>query len=267
MIYDLQKASILKRISAWLLDFILVVILAAGVMWLMSVITGFDGYYNTFSSYRDEFRRQFYIEKTGTSAEEFDRLTEESKAEVLKNFYDNLDEETIVGFNEEFSEFLVQHDGGIKAHNMLVVLPFLITSVGLLIPVLVFELIIPLCLKDGRTVGKKVFNLGVVFKNSVKVTPAAMFVRAVLGKYTIEIMVPLLLLFVISGIVGIVVMGMLLIMQIVLLIATKTNSLIHDVLSNTVVVDMQTQMVFNSVEELTKYKEDLHQEEANKAQY
>ena len=44
MIYDLQKASLLKRASAILLDFILLVVLATGVGMVVSAITGFDTY-------------------------------------------------------------------------------------------------------------------------------------------------------------------------------------------------------------------------------
>ena len=39
MIYDLQKASLLKRASAFLLDIILLIVLATGVGLLVSVIT------------------------------------------------------------------------------------------------------------------------------------------------------------------------------------------------------------------------------------
>ena len=44
MIYDLQKATMWKRISAWLFDTILLAIVAVLCAWLVSVISGFDGY-------------------------------------------------------------------------------------------------------------------------------------------------------------------------------------------------------------------------------
>ena len=211
MIYDLQKASILKRISAWLLDFILIVILAVGVMYLMALITG--------------------IEK---------------HSDALQKYY--------VEFGEK--------------HNV----DLLISQEELNIPIIIVEFIIPLCLKNGRTVGKKVFNLGVVFKNSVKMSTFALFVRSILGKYTIETMVPILLLYMvfynnILGITGLIVLGLLVVLQLAVVIATKTNSCIHDVLSNTAVVDMQTQMVFTTYDELMEYKESLHQEEVKKSTY
>ena len=43
MIYDLQKASILKRVSAGLLDFILTLIIATGAFFLLSSIFNYDG--------------------------------------------------------------------------------------------------------------------------------------------------------------------------------------------------------------------------------
>jgi hypothetical protein len=42
MIYDLQKASILKRVSAGLLDFILTLIIATGAFFLLSSIFNYD---------------------------------------------------------------------------------------------------------------------------------------------------------------------------------------------------------------------------------
>lgn len=255
MIYDIQKAGLLRRFSAALLDFFLIVILAAGVMYLMGLITGIGGAAETLKAYYEEYGERydvnFYI-----SDEEFSKLPEEERAR----------------YDEVYKQIFVEHPDAMAAYKNTQNSPMLIITFSLLIPVLVFEFIIPLCLKNGKTVGKKVFNLGVVFKNSVKISKAALFIRAILGKFTIELMVPVILLLMvfyynIMGIVGLIVLGLLLVMQIVILIATKTNSLIHDVLANTVVVDMQTQMVFDSVEELTEYKEALHQEEVEKAKY
>ena len=44
MIYDLQKASVLKRISAWLLDVILLVIIVTGAAALIAEVSDFDSY-------------------------------------------------------------------------------------------------------------------------------------------------------------------------------------------------------------------------------
>lgn len=254
MIYDLQKASILKRFSAALLDFILIVILSAGAMWLMAVITKIDKYTDAVNDYYAQYGEKHGVDLL-ISQEDLAEQTEEYKAK----------------YQAAVDEFFKDGDAK-KAYDKVLTLPLLIITFGLLISSLIVEFVVPLCLKNGMTLGKKVFNVGVVFKNSVKISTFALFVRAVLGKYTIELMVPVLLLYMVFynnliGITGLIVLGLLVILQIVLIIATKTNSCIHDILSNTVVVDMQTQMVFNSYDELMQYKEDQHQEEVKKATY
>lgn len=254
MIYDIQKASLLRRFSAGLLDFFLIVILGAGVMYLMSLITNIGGAADTLKAYYEEYGKEYNVDFY-ISAEDFDKLSEEEQKR----------------YDAVYKKIFEEHPDAMAAYKNTQNSPMLIFTFSLLIPMLVFEFIIPLCLKNGKTVGKKIFNLGVVFKNGVKMSKASLFVRAILGKYTIEAMVPTMLLLMVfyydMGFIGLIVIGLLLVMQIIILIATKTNDLIHDVLAGTVVVDMQTQMVFDSVEELTKYKEDLHQEEVKKEKY
>ena len=254
MIYDLQKASILRRFSAALLDFFLIVILAVGVMYLMALITGIGEHSETVQKYYAEYGEKHDVNLL-ISQEDLSKQTEEYQArykEALKDFFSN----------EEAKD----------AYRKVLTLPLLIITFSVLIPAVIVEFVIPLCLKNGRTVGKRVFNLGVVFKNSVKISNFALFVRAILGKYTIEMMVPVMLLYMvfynnILGITGLIVLALLFVLQIVILIVTKTNACIHDVLANTVVVDMQTQMVFDSYDEMIQYKENLHEEEVKKATY
>ena len=57
------------------------------------------------------------------------------------------------------------------------------------------------------------------------------------------------------------------VLQAVVLIATHTNSCIHDLLAKTVTVDLQSQMIFDSKEALIAYKEKVHAEKAAKAAY
>ena len=59
----------------------------------------------------------------------------------------------------------------------------------------------------------------------------------------------------------------LVILEIVCVCATRTNSTIHDLISDTVVVDYASQMVFENADELIAYKQKLHEEMANKQEY
>ena len=51
------------------------------------------------------------------------------------------------------------------------------------------------------------------------------------------------------------------------MISTPTNSLIHDLLANTVVVDYASQMIFETREDMIHYKEKIHAEMAAKQEY
>ena len=98
-----------------------------------------------------------------------------------------------------------------------------------------------------------------------------MFVRTVLGKYTLETMIPVLiiimLLFQMVGLMGTIVIGFILLLQVILLIVTRTNSAIHDMIACTVAVDMASQMIFDSPEALLEYKKRISAELANRAEY
>lgn len=251
MIYDLQKASILKRISAWLLDFILICILAVGVATLVSVIAGLDGVYNEYDALIQQ-----YSDKHGIDLRKIlpDDATEEQKT-LYKTAY------------EDFSK----NENATALYLRIINTIFMAVTLGLFFAHIVCEFIIPLIFKNGQTVGKKVFSVGVMQVTGVRISPFILFVRGVLGKFTIETMVPLLMVLMIylgvGGLVMLIVIFAIAVMQIVLIFATKTNSLIHDALSSTVVIDMTTQMIFDSKEEMISYKEELSKIEAEKTKY
>ena len=125
-------------------------------------------------------------------------------------------------------------------------------------------------LQNGQTLGKKIFALGVMRTDCVKISPMILFVRTVLGKYTIGTMVPILmllsLLFGVPPLMPMAVILLVLLLQVVLFITTKTNSFIHDSLASTVVVDFQSQMIFDSIEAKNEYILRLHAEDAEKAE-
>ena len=62
------------------------------------------------------------------------------------------------------------------------------------------------------------------------------------------------------GMIGMIILGLILLLQVILMIATHTNSMIHDVLAKTVVVDMASQMIFDTEQDLVEYKKKVHEE-------
>ena len=57
------------------------------------------------------------------------------------------------------------------------------------------------------------------------------------------------------------------ILQLALVLTSRTNTAIHDLMAATVVVDIQSQMIFDSAEELVAYKNKLHAETAARDSY
>ena len=253
MFYDLQKASLLKRASAWLLDMILLCILVVGVASLMSGLLKYDSYYDTLNACKEKYEAQY-----GVSFE----ITEEdykAKSPEEQAIYD----EALAAMNAD--------EDALKAYNMLINLSLVIVTISVLAACLVLEFAVPLLFGNGQTVGKKVFGLAIVRVNCVKVDGVCMFIRSILGKYTIETMVPVMLVIMvvwnILGIVGPVVIALLGLLQLILLFATQNHSVIHDCLANTVVVDLHSQMIFGSESELIDYKKRIHEDLVNRSSY
>ena len=253
MIYDLQKASMLKRISAWLLDIILLTIVAAGFALLFSGLFGFDAHNETLNNAYAKYEQQYGIQ--------FD-ITQES--------YDSLSQEQKDLYQAAYDSLSTDHEA-VYAYNMLMQLSILIVTLGIFFAYLLLEFAVPLWLKHGQTVGKKIFGIAVMRADGVQLGAVALFVRTVLGKYTIETMIPVLIIMMIFwgsiGIVGPIVLGLIGLLQIVLLIVSRTNSVIHDYLANTVTVDMSSQLIFRTPEELIAYQKRVAAEKAAKQVY
>ncbi len=253
MITDLQKASIWKRASAALFDVILLSVVVVAAACLLSLITGYDGYNNTVTEAYDRYEQQYGV------------TFELSRAE-----FEALSEEELARYHEAYDR-LCEDDEAMYAYNMVVNLTMLISSLSILMGYLVMEFAIPLMLGDGRTVGKRIFGLAVMRTDEIRINGPLLFIRTVLGKYTLETMVPLLLLvmlfFNMVGLEAVIVIGLILLLQLILMIATRTNSMIHDVLAKTVVVDYASQRIFPDEEALLEYKKKIHAERSARQDY
>lgn len=245
MIYDIRKAGLLKRASALLLDVILLVVLACGFGMVISAVTGFDGYSDQLQQIRIRYEEQYNI-----SFDDFD----DDMTEQEQQIYQQVDQAL-----QEDPEY-------IQCLNMIFSLSLVIISLGLLLSFLVLEFGVPLLLKNGQTVGKKAFGIGVIRADGVQISTFILFTRSLLGKYTMETMFPLLIVMMMAlgiiGIVGPVLLLAMLVVQVVLMLRSGTGSCIHDHLACTVVVDMASQMIFRTPEELVAYRQRVQAEEA-----
>ena len=150
------------------------------------------------------------------------------------------------------------------ASNMVLNLTLIVTTVGVLLAFLLWEFLIPLLLGNGQTLGKKIFGLGLIRSDGVQINTLQLFTRTVLGKFTVETMIPVYILLMIfwgtMGLAGTVILLVLLAVQILSLAMTRTHSAIHDLMAGTVVVDIASQMIFHSTDELIAFQKQLHAE-------
>ena len=253
VIYDLQKANIWKRISAYLCDVILIGIVAVGMAFLLSMVLGYDTYTERMDASYAEYEESFGV-SFDISEQDFIALSDAEKA-----VYDEA--WSALSSDEEFS----------RNYSMAISLTVVILTFSILFAYLLLEFFVPLLLKNGQTLGKKVFGIGVMRTDGVKLTAPLLFVRSILGKYTVETMVPVMIIVMIMlgalGIFGTVLLAALTVAQMALLFGTQTRAQIHDKLAGTVVIDMASQMIFDSPEALMAYKNRLHAEKAEKAEY
>lgn len=250
---DIQRADFWKRISAFLFDIVMILVVVIGVAGLVSAVLGYDDHFSVVENVEGEYAEKYGINLNITS-EEFDALTEEEK-----DVYRKCDAER------------ARDQRLIVAYEMITNLSFAIVSISVIFAYILMELIVPIFFKNGQTLGKKIFGLAVVHSNAVRIGGQAHFIRSVIGKCMIEALVPIYIILMVYfgklGIVGIGVLVLLALLQLFVLCTTKTRSAIHDLISDTVVVDMASQEIFNSVDDLMAYKNKLHEELVAKQDY
>ena len=259
MIYDLQKASMWKRISAFLCDIILFCIVAVGIALLLSTVLGIDAQQEKMATACSRYAEEYALDAFLTE-EELDGVLTFSVAEERWN--------TLTGEQREIfkqaKDALESDKDYLHANAMVNELILLVITFSVLIATLLVEFFVPLFFKNGQTLGKKIFGVGVMRIDGVKISPVILFVRTVLGKYAVETMIPIFvfisLILDTASIVTLALLLLLIVAQIALLIFTQANTPLHDMLAGTVTVDFASQMIFDTPEELLEYKQRLHAE-------
>ena len=253
MVTSLQKASFGKRIISSIFDGILLSILAVGLAALLSLAFGYNNYINnvsqSYAKYENEYNVKFQI-----SAQEYNNLSDNEKE----------------NYNTAY-EALIKDPDLLYNYNMLLSLTLLIITFSILPAVIIIEFVVPLIFGNGQTLGKKIFGIALMNTEGVKVNNIQLFARAILGKFAIEIMIPLtivLMMFFNSiGLLGGLVLVGILIIEAICIISTNTNSCIHDLLAQTVAVDIASQQIFETYDALIEHKKAIHAQEAQKADY
>ena len=93
--------------------------------------------------------------------------------------------------------------------------------------------------------------------------------RGVIGKGVFELVLPILIILSVlsgkTGVFGLILLGVMVIAEIVVLIRSDSNSMLHDVLADTAVVDWASQRIFENEKQRDAYiREQKEAEEQNK---
>jgi len=250
---DIQKANTWKRISAWLFDAILLGIAAVLFGLILSAAVGYDRQNAAMDAHYADYEARYGVSLT-----------------ISEGDYQAMSPEAQAKYHQAMEAFSRDNDV-LYTYNLLINLTLVVTGIGILLAFLALEFAVPLVFGNGQTLGKKIFGVALMRTDCVKINAVSLFIRTLLGKYTIETMIPVMLLFMMFmgtiGIVGPLVLLAIGLTQIILYAATSTNSLIHDSLANTVAVDMASQMIFDTQEQMIEYKKKLHAERVSRQVY
>lgn len=271
--FELKKIGFVKRASALLLDAILLAVLATGFMFIVSLICNYSAeeqkaqdYFSQWDEYRKEYVAEIaenygftYVESEDGESYTIMQGDKMSSLDAVISALAN-DEKRTERMEEVFTEYeklpsVAQVNAQYEyVYNLL----FMMVSVGVLLSYIILEFILPIIFKNGQTVGKKVFSIGLVRPNGVKITNLALFARTILGKYAIETMFPILLvfLFLFGGIgwLAIILFVAITLLNIIMFFATSNKTPIHDTIANTVAVDIKLQNIYESEDEIVEKK-------------
>lgn len=255
MEYDFQRASMLKRVPAWMLDMILLVTVATGFLFVWSQVFNVTPHLDELRAIIDQYEEE-YGGSLSVSTEEYEQMTDEEKAAADQ-------------ISLEINNALNQDEKALKALETLVTYIFAMLSLSIICAYVILEFLIPLWLKNGQTLGKKCFGVALMRKDGVKVTPFMMFARTVLGKCTIETLIPVMsfVLVLFNAVPLILLLGIaVLLAQIIIPFVTRNKTAIHDLLACTVAVDLSSQMIFDSPEHMAAYHEQIRVNKASEAE-
>lgn len=255
---DLQKASIGKRIIAFIFDFICVITIAVGLMIPFSAAVGYNDYADKLDSVTEKYRKEYNIPEI--TSDEYDKLSAEEK-EAYTNDYN-----TAV---EAANKALENDEEAKKIWNMVTHLSLLIVIIPLLISFILYEFVLPLFLKNGQTLGKKIFGIALMHKEGIRVKNIQLFIRALFGKFVVETMLVLFVIIYFGLLTDITLICLLIyvVAQIICMVSSHSNSPIHDLMAGTVAVDMASQRIFETYDQLIEHNKKIAAERAKRQTY
>lgn len=265
--YEIRQAKMSKRICAFFVDlFIFVIIFSLSML----ICNSFMDYKDSKAIYDEKcLEYNLVVEKVNEEGETYaaswtiydfllsdfasagckvekEEDIKEISEECQKEFNDFLTKQ-----NEEFGKDKVALDAYESVVNYRVSF-FVISS---FLPLLLINFVFPLIFKNGQTLGKKLFKLGLVNKDGVRARTTNIITRFLIGIFAFEVL-PLMIYLAVSNVYTICLLIGLAVtfVNFILFIFTNSHKMIHDVVGGTIVVDLHTTIIFDSIEEKNRIK-------------
>lgn len=247
---DFHKAKPIKRLAAYLIDLILLVAITAGVAVGMFAKMDYKSYEEKFEASCEKYGQQFGVDLSASRADQAELSEAEQEKYMAAWEALNADEEAMDAVKQKLRIELVS------------------AMVGLLVGYVILEIMVPLILKNGQTVGKKIMNLCVMHKYHVRVGFMQIIYRTILGKYFIETLIPVAMLILsdygVLGMTASLVLGIIAMVQGFIVMMSQANCGIHDKLFNTVVADFKKQHIFDTWNDRFDFEEAYEKEMAER---
>ena len=206
-----------------------------------------------FYKYVDSKLTKFYLEfsNEGINIENYNKNKVESNYfEIINNEYiiknDVSNESLKTFFNEEYTKALTlfnnYDDVYLDLARKITNYSIFTIILSLTLSSLILYLIIPLCMRNGETIGKRLFFVGLASaKDGFKVKRSQIVIRYLVF-YTLEILV------------SIIAVGLPLIVSFSMLVFNKNGYTIHDYLAATVLVDRKKSVIYKDYEEFINHE-------------
>ncbi len=263
--YEIQKAPLGKRAIAFLIDLVLMIILTIGfIRYIASPVADqYFGYQDLIDRGNEKIVNFGFARIVEGEVVNID-FSLESEATTLDNLIQthgaDLVEEGLATFNETTQKYTIGGEVADQVENLeklfnmddevyqiaraISFAKFMKTTISALLAQLLIFLLFPLIFHNGQTLGKKIFNLGLVNKNGLKVSTLRVVIRFILGLFLIETAVTIAL-YSVSELFGIII----LLLTIGLAFLTNQNRALHDYIGGTVVVDLNAQYIIDTMSE------------------
>ena len=225
--------KMINRVAAFILDFVLLLILFTGILYFISLFADFDNHY---AILQEEYKKVGYL-IFNPEVNDYVFITPDSPN------YDSV----IDLINE--NELLLKELSFVNRFSVNAPL------ISVTISMFILEFIIPLFLKNGQTIGMKFFKIALISNNNLAVTSTQLFARCLIGKIAILGVVPVLAILYIflnagGGLFGSIILLIIVIIQLIMIIKNKNHEGIQDKIAQVYPVNFTETVIYKTQKEL-----------------